>query len=385
MTMTLAASAASALEGDPLALTLGRTTSRDDNVFRASANNAPVADTITTSFVGVSLDERYSLQAVHLDLQGNNNRYAKLSALDYDGYRGTAQWLWKVGQSLSGDLAWNRTQTLSGFADIRSLDRNINVADSRSFSAAYAIHPDWSAYLRTTSATYTNSAAANFASDATNHSVELGFQYSGAQGNHAGIHLRTTDGRYPNRQLVPGALNLVDNSYREEALQSTFAWVPSGASRLTAGLGYLKRNHFDVPQRNFTGFIGNVGWDWTATGNTTINLTASRQIGAQEFILANYLVTRTLAFGPRWSPTAKISVEARVERSLRAYGGDPRFIVGNFAEPSDAVTASNLSLQYAPEQFLQLALSIRREQRTSSNAASEYDSNVTTVTAQFKY
>jgi exopolysaccharide biosynthesis operon protein EpsL len=383
--MTLVASVASALEGDPLALTLGRTTSRDDNVFRVPTNYGPIADTITSSFVGMSLDERYSRQAVHLDLQGSSNRYARLAALDYDGYRGTAQWVWQMGGNLSGDLTWNRSQTLSSFADLRFTHRNINVADSRSINAAYAIHPDWSAYLRTTSATYTNSAAVNLISDLTTKSFELGLQYSGAQGNQAGIHMRTTDGRYPNRELLTGALNLVDNSYREEVLESTFAWVPSGVNRLTASLGYLQRKHVDVPQRNFTGPIGNISWDWMLTGNTTINASASRQLGAQEYILSNYQVTRALAFGPRWSPTAKVSVEARLERILRAYAGDPRFIVGNFAEPSDATTASNLSLQYAPAQFLQLALSIRREQRTSSNAASEYDSNVTTVTAQFKY
>jgi hypothetical protein len=137
--------------------------------------------------------------------------------------------------------------------------------------------------------------------------------------------------------------------------------------------------------RNFTGATGNISWDWTPTGVTSFNVSAGRQVGAQEYILANYVVTRTFGLGPRWSPTAKVSMAARIDRTLSAYGGDPKFVIANLPEPRDALIALNLSLQYVPQQFFQLNCSVRHEQRTSNVAANQYNSNVTTVTAQLKF
>jgi exopolysaccharide biosynthesis operon protein EpsL len=345
----------------------------------------PVADTITTNSAGGSLDERYGRQTIHLDFKGSNNRYSQLTALDYDGFNAAAQWGWQAGHNLSGDLSWSRAQSLSSFVDFRSTERNISTSDSRSFSAAYRLHPDWSAVMRKTQGKYLNSSRVNATSDAINDTIELGLQYSNPPGNGAGLTWRRTDGRYPNRQLVPGVIHLVDNSYRQDDLEANFTWVPTGATRLAGTAGITERRHVDVPERNFRGVTGNFSWNWQPTGATTLNVTAARQVGAQEFILANYVVTRRFAVGPRWSPTAKVSVEARLERNLNAYGGDPHFIIANLTELRDAVTSSNLSLQYVPERFLQLSLSVRHERRTSTTASSDYQANVTTVTAQLNF
>lgn len=375
-----------AATGDPLNILVGTTQTRDDNVFRAPAAFAPVADTISSSYLGIVFDTDLSMQHLHAEAFGNDTRYEKLQDryLNNTGSRYQAGWQGWLWHELKIDANWNRSEALAGFADFRSTIKNIVTNANGTLRLQYLLTPDWSLVGLVASGSSTNGAAANAASDSKTRSGELGVQYDSPLGNRLGLVVRNSIGHYPNRQLVPG-FSFVDNSYRQQDIEGSMTWVATGLSHFDLHLAQTRRDQDDIPQRNFKGVTGSASWDWALTPIAAINTYVGRDLGATDDLRANYAVTRSIGIAPRWTPTPKLTVQARIEKRDRTFGGDPRFSLAGTSVPGDTTRSTNLSVQYAATQAIQLSLSATHETRNSSDPTLPYSSNVLSLSGQLMF
>jgi exopolysaccharide biosynthesis operon protein EpsL len=351
---------------DLLKLILTETLTHDDNVYRTSSAAAPpIVDTITSTTVGLTLDTNLSRQHLRIALSQSESRYKRLAALNNSG--SNYQWAWQgtFPGKLTTDASWSRSVSLASFADQTStLAKDVVTTESSSFRLGYLIHPDLPIYVQVANGSSSNSVATLATNDARTTSTEVGVQYNSPLGNQAGLLLRKTVGRYPNRQVVAG---LVDNSYRQDDAQATVQWKPGFKSTIDFRVGQTQRIEDDLPQHNFTGATGSLSFDWALTDMISINAKAGRELTALDFSLTNsvnYAVVQSHGVGVRWAPTSKISAVARIDEHARVLGGG----VGNVVVMTDTTRVSSLALQYAPMRAVQLSVQLNHEVRESNNS-----------------
>jgi len=376
---------------DAFNFTVGRSLMRDDNLFRLSGDADAQAligtrergDTVATTFAGIRFDRTYSRQHLHARLDARQVRYGRFGFLDHDARDARAGWDWVLGRHFFGRIDWSRSESLTDFGDFRTPVQNINTHERRGGSAHFRLHPAWALGAGAFRIDSDNSSPLRATSRHAAEGREVVLLHTPRSGNQAALRLRRTDGRYPNRQFVAGSL--VDNSFRQDELEGSLAWRPSGASRIEARLAGVRRSHDEVPARDYAGLTGKLAWDWTISGKTALNLTARREIGAQEDILSSYVVTRAISLGPTWTPTAKTLLQASAEWRQRDYLGDPVVGLAGLERRRDSLRIASLSATWAPIDALQLGLTLRRERRDSNFAGIPYRASTAFLSAQFSF
>jgi Putative beta-barrel porin 2 len=223
----------------------------------------------------------------------------------------------------------------------------------------------------------TNSEASLAFNDLKTNSTEAGILYNSPLGNQASLFARRTDGRYPN---LPSPIG---NSFQQDDIQAAVQWKPGVKSAVNLQFGHTRREQANLPQRDFSGTTGRMTIDWAPTGVTSINATMGREvtpitaISVQNFNLANFAVVRSYGIGVRWTPTTKVSADAKLSRQSREFG----------AVPADTTTASSLALRYMPISAIQILLQFNHEARRSDNPALvlPYTSNVGVLSLSFSF
>ena len=378
-------------QADAFNFSLSQGWQHDDNLFRLSpqmlsvykqAGRKTSDDQSTTSLIAM-VDKTYSLQRLRAKLSYNLVRYQRNSYLDYNGHAYDAGWDWRIGKRFSGTVSWNSSESQSSFADMAAV-KNINRRTSRSISANYWFHPDWTIGASATGSESSNPSAVQKTSDFRSHGHEFLVRYTPRSGNSLDLAVRESNGRYPNRQVVAG-VSTVDNSYIEKVAELRGNWQLSGLSRISFRAGQTKRQHDEVSARNFKGFTGNLSWDWQPTGKLAFKTSARREIGATDDTTANYVVTTAYSFMPVWSLSAKSSVQGRLERTERSYGGDPVTAFSGAEKRNDTIQLIGLSASWAPDTALMFSAYANREKRKSNMANSDYRDTTVGVSAQFSF
>ncbi len=378
-------------EADAFNFFVGYSTLRDDNVFRLrdGANVLGLrADTQTTGSLGGRFDQSYGRQRIKADVSIDRVRYAHFDFLDYNGVAARAAWMWQLGERWTGEVSSERRRVLSDFADLQFApaqqpEGNLATTLRNRFDANYWFHPDWSLLGAISSTRVNNSAAFRQSSNFDGNSGEVGVLYRRASGNEIGLRYRLSNGRYPNRVLV--ASSVVDNSYSQDDLEANALWLLSGHSRLTLRGGWTRRNHDDLPQRDFRGLTGRLVYDWVVDGKSALSLTLRRELSGFDAADATYSDVHGLSLAPSWSPTAKTNLRGRIEYRTVAYRGDPGIVVSNAPQRRDRIEALGLTGSYAPWRFLQLSLTVQTERRKSSNPLLPYRDNLGYFSAQFSF
>lgn len=377
--------------GDAFNFLVGQSVMRDDNIFRLPGGadaqtligSGERGDTVSTTYAGVYFDKLAGRQRLRASLNASHVRYGRFSRLDYDGTDLKGGWNWELGNRWRGEIAYSRSEVLTDFGDFRSPVKNVNIYQRLSYGANYEFHPDWSVGANVFRVRSDNSSPLRETGKYEADGAEAVVQFTPRGENYGALRLRRTDGAYPNREVTPGGL--VDNSYRQDEIEGSLGWRPTWASRLDARIAGVRRSHDQVPVRDFSGATGRLSWDWLMIGSTRFNITARREIGAQDDILSSYVVTRGISLSPTWMPTARTSVQATLERRVRNYRGDPVAILSGIEKREDRLRVASLSASYAPATSLQFSVTLRREQRESNYAGLPYRANAAFANAQFSF
>ncbi len=382
---------ASAEQGDVLRPYVSYGVTYDDNLLRvnsaadaiASFGSEQTSDTINRATVGIIIDKQISLQRININLELNRDTFNRFSILDNDGRDFSGKWNWHLGNHLEGNLGASYTRSLGTFLEFRQLVRNDRTQNRKFADLAWRFHPSWR--LRTSASTYDleNSIAAQRTQNRSEDATEVGVDYLASSGSHVGVQYRQVTGTFPNRQLVGGSL--VDNGYQQDEASAVVDWWYSGKTRLQLEAGMVKRNHNQVPARDFTGLTGRATLDWAPTGKITLSLAGWRDINAVDDATASFSVNRGVSLTPAWAITSKLALQGKLSYEQRDHAGDPSQVLTAQPRRQDTFRSAMAAVSYTPLQDLQLSFSMQHDERQSNIFQSGFKSNSIMLNGRYEF
>lgn len=366
----------------------------DDNIFRLS-DSAVVpgvterSDTIYRVGLGLRADIPVSRQRLLLDANIDNYTFDHNSLLDHVAYRAGAAWRWQVGSRLSGDLGYSRRRFLGDLGEIQAPLKDLVTEDRTYARAGFMVTPRWRVRGAADWFKWEHGAASRDVLDLRVASATVGLDYVTPARNSVGGQLKYSHGDYPNRQAVAGGT--VANSYDEYETSAVLHWILTGKTVFDARIGYTKREHDEVPARDFDGATGRLSLDWAAGAKTLINASAWREIrsveeaGTLEQAAASYVLSTGVSIGPAWAPTSKLVFQAKAVHEKREYQGDPDPAFVGLPHREDTFKGIRLSAGYTPRRSLQFSLSLDHGERDSNRLLRDYDYNLLSANARFQF
>ena len=310
-------------------------------------------------------------------------RYNNLDVLDYDGHNAFASWKWQAGNDFSGQLRYTSRRYLQGFGDFRTTTPAKNLVDLETlrFDAAYVVDAYWTVFGALSQDSVRNELRVRQGSDSDTDRIEAGLRYTTRGGTQFELLGRRSDGDYPQRLPI---LNQT-NAYKQKDIEARVRWQPVGHSRLSGAIGQSKREHENVPQRDYDDVYGRVGWEWQPTGHTAVNFQAERQISALDDNFSSYFRTTTYSIAPVWQATGKIRVDGRAQWVARQGEGDTFCTALGFdgSPRQEDLTTYSVGATWAIERNLSANVEVRRDERESNNQFFQY--RVRSVSATLQY
>lgn len=355
--------------------------SYDSNLFRLDSGVNPSGATQQDSFIyhyglGLSADVPYSRQRFRANLNIQQNIYASFHDLNYVGGSGSAAWLWQVGDDLNGDLGVSVAQSLQNYSYTsvstqRNVVRNTNVY----FDPRYRIAPNFELQGGLNYTNGRNTLEAADVNDFNTLSARLGLAYVTYSGNHVGLQVQTWKTEFPNQAVA------ANNDYRDNRVSIFFNWAVTGASQIEGSVGYKQRQHDLVPQRDFDGWTGTVGWNWTPTGRTHMRLFLGRDLGGVEDLVITYARTYTVSFNPSYQLTSKMTLNGTAQyQDLRFFGNtgfvNTSSVSGTLADRHDKISTLGLGLGYSITRIFSMGLNYTYSHRNSNVPLGNYNDNV---------
>jgi hypothetical protein len=352
---------------------------RDDNVLRVETN--PRSDTITRFGGGARYEQRIvGRQRLRLEARGDYYKYNESTELDHFAYGVRGDWLWEVGNNLSGRVSFGHEQRQTDMGETQA-ERLDQVKTSRvAGTAAYLVTPGFRLRggLDGERATRTQAVA----TDTRAATGTVAAEYVSSLANTLGLEYRNTRGEAEDQVTSAGAP--VDPNYREQeiALVATYAF----GTQLRAGvrLGRTKRDYEQITdtQHNFDGNTGRVSLDWLPGNKTILGFEAYQEPRSVIDIAASHVVLKGVAFGPRWAVTNQVVLSARFARERRVYEADPTVAAGATLR-DELYHLIRFAVGWEPQRRWQLGLGFDRGERESNIAGRDYQ--FTAVTGNLAY
>jgi len=368
-----------------LALTASESLLRDSNLYRLADGVDPQrgerSDWISVTRLGAEYERRFGLQQVAASLGLSASRYRDNGHLDHEGVDAGASWRWAVGRRMSGGVALRQSQALSGFDDFAGQERSINTYRRLEMFGDFALTPRWFAGAGAAYTSSDYSGDTRPTADYRARSLSMRGGYQGRSSERLVLSLMRTQGEYPNRV----ATIFSDQSYSQNDYRLDGYWPASGATRLSGYLGYMTRSYDFAVNRDFEGAVGRLEMDWRISGKLSLQSQLRREIGAQEDLVDNYVVTDALALRPKWALSEKINVSSELEYRRRDFGGDPGFLPQDQRDRTEHLRSLGVAADYRPSQLLSLGMSLRWQTRSADGASRDYDATTAGVSARLRF
>jgi len=361
----LPATDAFALWDDKLKLFAEEKITHDDNVFRFSRDLDPVGDTYHTTSLGFSLDAPLSRQRFQVDYTWNATRFNRTTELDFDGHDARAIWLWQLGNDLSGQLGYAETLSLASFAYIQTRTPDPLKTRQASLKAAFLVTPRWRLQTGWSGLEQTNGNPLLHGSDINIVGSDVALSYVTPANNSVGLSTRVEDGRFPNREFMPGSSTL-DNAYRQYGTGIVVDWTVTGVSRLTARGDHIRRRYENLQNSDVDGNTFLAEYDWKPTGKFSLAATARRDISPYQDVQSSFVLVKGVSLRPKLDVTEKIDVSGVFDYSYLYFLGDPGLVSGGVQGRVDRVRAATATVSYRPVRSLTLLVSAQREVRSSN-------------------
>jgi len=364
-------------------LTAESSLTRDGNLFRLPDGASPRqfglnadarGDTLIVPSLSADAAMQYSRQRFQLSGSLSRELLRENPGFDTTDLKYRGSWKWQVGNDWSGELADSQQQQRTSFADQLLTRPNRQTTHSKHASADYHPRPDRRLGVSFDEYVGSNSLGVRQIYDyrITISRAEVGLD-SGL-GSELVIGASTTHADYPNQQIF--FLAPVDNSYRELQLDLSSLLVLTEKTQLRWRIGYAKRRHPDVSQRDFSGPVGNLGLDWRPTAKIQGRITVARDLNEVSDFDRIYTVT-TMASGElSYAPTFKTQLAVTANAQRVDYRGDPRnfftAVFGRGKYREDRYDAVKTSFTWAPTDHLTIQLSEALGTRNSNQPHLQY-------------
>lgn len=387
---TLACTAAHAQQS-PYTLSIAQSLTRDSNVLRAPSGQAQ-ADTISSTTLGLAVDQPIGRQKVKAEADIQANRFRNDGSLNNDSPTLKAEWDWQAGDHWEGEAGASHVKSLyrynlSGASVVQ--DRNIQTDNRQFFRArlgvvtAWTVETGWERYRR-------NFSAAQYAADAMNlNALNLGMRYQPQPDLNARLNLRRSTGQYPNYSATLGA-----DDFTRWDVETMLSVRLSAASLVDVRLAHTNEIHSQPTAADGPKWTGSLGWQWQPTGKLSFTTrwvrdsdTSGQTLGDGQ-INSQSKLTNHLELGGQWTATDKIRLGLSYQQNRRNLQQTVSGQVGQ--EGRDLARTVALQLNYQPIQALGLGCSVSREVRSVSGDAAAglsypYQANVYACFGRFDW
>ena len=310
-------------------------------------------------------------------------RYQNFNYLSFLAKNYRAAWNWSYTPHIYGLLRTTRDQSLNSFVDFRGFNqRNLRTDDATDFDATYELDARWRLKGGLSRTTRSNSQPVNGEADYRNSALHMGVQYVMPSGSSAGYRLRSTDGTYTTRRVVPNP-GFYDSDFTQTDNILSATWAISRDTRAEFSVGHRSRSYPNYPQRNFNDFLGSAQFNWSISGKSGIVAGWTRELGTFETADFNFTQTDRFSIGPVWQISPKTTVRAQFEHAVRDFKGTPTGFVT--AQRRDTTNDTSISVSWEPYRFLLMSASLQNSRRSSSAPGLGYNSNSINLNAQFTY
>jgi exopolysaccharide biosynthesis operon protein EpsL len=358
----------------------------DSNVFRLSDTDPTPgsrSDSVYRAGAGIRAELPSGRQRFVLEARAQVSEYQRFDLLDHTSYGLGATWRWEAGNQWSGETGYTRRHFLGSLDDIQAPVKDMITEDRAFFTAGYLLTPRWRLRGGAELIKWNHDDAIRSELDARILAATMGLDYVTPASNSVGGQVKVSEGEYPNQQAVGAAL--VVNDYREIEASLVAHWVATGKSTLDARLGYTRREHDQVSQRDFDGFTGRINYDWFIAAKTLLNFAVWREIQSTEDASASYVLSEGWGLGPAWAPTVKLIFQGRYLRENREFKGDPGLVLTGGVPRDDAFKGFSLTAGYTPVRNVHLSLGAEWGDRTSNVLGRDFDYRMVSANARFRF
>lgn len=312
----------------------------DSNPLRRSSGSP--TDEVFRLGVGGRKDTRViGRQTLHLEGELDGYLWNRNSELDNLAYGATGEWLWELGNDLSGVIGISRRRYQRDLAYLQAPIRDMITETHYLANGAYRLGPSFRLRAGVDHVNTNVEVATVNELNATTGIV--GLDYVTGLGNTLGLEYRATRGDAPVNQLLDPLGLQVNNDFNEHTVAATIAYL-NPFFRLGGYIGRTKRSYSQIAGRDFEGTTWRGDADWIVTPKVIFSFETYYAPRSVIDIAATHVVARGVSFGPRWAPTAKLAFSARVMRERREFQGDPGTVLAPDVFPVRLEIIRNLRL-----------------------------------------
>ncbi|MFZ9408167.1 MAG: hypothetical protein ACO26U_13880 [Burkholderiaceae bacterium] len=359
------------------------------NLYRVPDQANPRAGTRLRVAAGVSFEREWSLQRMEASARVSPTWRVDGAGDDALDWATQARWDWAAGRALFGDLGATLTRLQTPWEDLGSTRINHQRIGSGRFLAGLRLTQDWSLIAATDVWRSDNTLAERRPADLRRNAWETGVRFWPDRALQVDAVWRKETGRPQADQVLDAAgqplPQPVSNDWDQHAGLLRARWNPAERSQWLAQIGHLRRQHEQLPQRDFSGVTGLLQGRWAMTGAVDWQVSLARTIDVPELLSASYVDVRAFELRPRWQVSGLTALSLWLALSRREYSGDPAVAVGAAEERRDRWREGGLRLEVALHRRVLAHIDVRRTQRSSNIAAFEFDDNTVSagLTARF--
>ena len=283
---------------------------------------------------------------------------------------------------ITGTLSTDRAESQVSFSDTQDLQRNVTVTTVRNFTVDGWLFGGWHLLGGLSETTTETSRVLLSSPSSTVTSGELGLRYVAASQSSIAVMRRSRNGVNAGQAVDP--VNFIDSGFTVMESELQASWVASGKSTLNGRLTRIERRHEHVPQRDFSAVAGELGLAWKPAGKLAVTLSALRAVAPfTPDTGISYRVDDTLSFAPAWQISEKTTLRLRAFRQVTDYLGAVIPVAGSARR--DTLRSIEFGADWAPFAKVNLSANLRRDQRSSTDAAFKYDATVASVNAVLRF
>jgi exopolysaccharide biosynthesis operon protein EpsL len=342
-----------------------------------TTNSGTLSDTSRTTFAGLDIDKKLSRQAFAANLIANHTRFDRLSELDYDGYKASADWTWGIGNNLDGKAGYSRVFSLAPFTNFHRLERNTYTVERQFANASWKVLSEWR--LRAGVARYGvgYDLALQQRFNRNERQGEVGIDYLTRRANLVSLQWRRINGRFPNQS---GDLA---SDFRQDQLELKTNWLVSGKTTIDFVGGRVARVHPGLAERDFHGYNGRLLAKMAVSDKTAISASAWRETGIFDDASTSYSTNRGLNLTARWAVTEKTVFEGAWNRERRDFTRPLRLAA--LPDYRDILRTAQLTMTYSATTHLEMQLAFVATNKATSNGFGEYGRRATAALARYHF
>jgi hypothetical protein len=344
---------------------------RDDNILRAETGG--VGDTVTRIGAGIRHTQRViGRQSVRLEGRADSYIYDRFGDIDHIAYGLLGEWLWEVGNQLSGTVGATRSRRNIDISEAQRAVRDM-VTESRYYATAgYMVTPSFR--VRGGLEHARGERASRSDAELQRNGFVVGAEYVSTLGNILGVEARRSEGDAPVPEFVAPVGTFVNNDSRESEVALVGTYNVGTTLRTSARIGRTKRDYSQIPGRDFDGTTGRATVDWLPGNKTLLSFSAYKEPRSILDVAASHVLIKGVTFGASWATTAKLVLSARWLREQRDFEGDPALsLVPGTPLRSEVVRLWRFAVGWEPARHWEVGFGLDKGDRESNFAGRDYD------------